>query len=146
MSLADCLENVGAGCGESHAGAGLCEINNCQSNHEGGCGDDLEIDQRLNSHAPYLPERTGARDSHHNGGEYKRRDDRLDQFNENVAQKINRIAPIGPQPSNHATDKQPDHDLYRQRWAIPRPTPRLNSADGHGPSYYHNGRIRTARV
>jgi len=67
MSLADCPEYVVAGCGESYACAGLCEIDNCQSDHERRCGNDLEKDQRLNSHAPHLAKRTGACDSHHNG-------------------------------------------------------------------------------
>src|SRR5262249_42777547 len=67
MSLADCPQNVGVVGGESHASAGLCEIDDCQSDHECRCGNNLEIDQRLNSHAPHLAERTRACDSHHNG-------------------------------------------------------------------------------
>jgi hypothetical protein len=67
MTLLNRFHHVGARCGKNDAYARLREIHNCQSNEERGCGYNLEIDQRLDSHAPHLLKRTGARDSDHDG-------------------------------------------------------------------------------
>ena len=64
----------------------------------------------------------GPGDADYDGGENQRRDDRLDQVNENVTQEINFVPPVGSQPANQRADDKPDHDLRRQRRPIPRPT------------------------
>jgi hypothetical protein len=51
---------------EFHSDARLGEIYNGQSDEQRRCGNDLEIEERLESHAPHLSERTGTRDSHYN--------------------------------------------------------------------------------
>ena len=113
MRLADGFENVGIRGGQSHSSARLCEIDYCQSDDEGCRGYDLEIDQRLYSHPPHFPERTGASDSDDNRQEYQRRDNRFDQVDKDVTQKIDGVSPIGPQPSDQAAHDQSDHDLCR---------------------------------
>jgi hypothetical protein len=81
---------------ESHSDARLGEINHGQSDEQRDCSDDLEIDQCLESHAPDFAQRAGTCDPYDDRRENKRRDDRFDQVNENVAQKIDRVAPIRP--------------------------------------------------
>src|SRR4029077_360958 len=52
--------------------------------------------------------------------ENQRRDDRLDQIDENIAEKIHFVSPVGPKPSDESADDKADHDLGRERWAIPQ--------------------------
>src|SRR4029450_10437088 len=131
MTLLDCLNYVGAGSGESYAYARLREIDYSEANEQRCCSDDLEIDERFHAHPSYLSQRTCACDSNHDGREHQGRDDGFDQVNEDVAQKINRVPPIGSQPADHTADNQPDHDLQRQRGPIPRPAYAPSNSRGH---------------
>ena len=97
----------------------LGQVNHCQSDEERGRRRDLEIDDRFQAHPPDFAQVAGSGDADHDGREDKRRDDRLDQVKENVPEKIDRVAPVGPEPADESADDQPDHDLGRQRWAIP---------------------------
>ena len=62
---------------------------------------------------PTFRQRAAAGDPDDDGRENQRRDDRFDQVKEDVAQKINRVPPIRPEPADHAADDQADHDLPR---------------------------------
>jgi len=106
MTLFDCFNYVGVGGGESYAYARFREIDYRQSNKERRSRDELEIDERFRAHSSHFSQRSCACNSDHDGREHKRGDDGFDQINENVAQKINRIPPIWPQPPDH-TPQQP---------------------------------------
>src|ERR1044072_2928357 len=93
MTVLDCLNYVGAGGGESHARARLCEIDYRQSNKECRSRDDLEIDERLRAHSSHFSQSSCTCNPDHDGREHQRRDDGFYQVNENVAQKINGISP-----------------------------------------------------
>ena len=67
MRLLDRFDNGCVCCIESHPDARFGEIHDRQADEQRGRGDDLEIDQRLNSHAPDLLQGTGTRDSDHDG-------------------------------------------------------------------------------
>src|SRR6266550_2241424 len=75
--------------------------------------------------------RTRAGDSDHDGREHEWRDYGFDQIDKDVAQKINRVPPIGSQPADYSAGHQADHDLHRQRGAIPYPAYRLRNPGGH---------------
>src|SRR5207249_7124637 len=104
MALSDCLNDVGIASVESYADARFCEIDYSQSNEQRCCSDDLEIDERFHAHPSYFSQCTCTCDSNHDGREHQRRDDGFDQVNEDVAQKINRVSPIGPEPPNRTAD------------------------------------------
>src|SRR5262249_19873678 len=125
MTMLDRLNNVRVGGGESYAYARLREIDYSQANEQRCGSDDLEIDERFHAHPSYFAQRTCACDSNHDCREHQRRYDRFDQVNKDVAQEINGVPPIGPQPSDHAADNQADHDLHRQRGPIPWPAHQL---------------------
>ena len=120
MALANRLGNVDVLRRERNAGAGFGEIDHRQSNKKSRGGSDLEKDERFESHAANFFQRARARDAYDDGRENQRRDDRLDQINENVAEKINFVSPFGFQPSDHGADHEADHDLSRQRIPICR--------------------------
>src|SRR3984893_14473248 len=121
VALPDRFDDVDVAGRESNAHSRFREINHCQSDEEcGGCNE-LKIDQRFHSHTSDFSQRTRPGDSRANGRENKRRYDRLDEVNENIAQKINFVSPIRPQPTNRHADDEPNHDLHRERWAVPRP-------------------------
>src|SRR2546423_5882534 len=113
MTLLNGFDGVDVRGGESHARPGLGEIDYSQPNEQRCRGDDLEIDQRFDSHAPHFPKRACASDTNYNCREHERRDDGFDQVNEDVAQKINCVPPIGSEPADHTADNQPYHDLRR---------------------------------
>ena len=119
LGLPDHFDDVDVTGRESHAGARLRKIHNRQSDEKCRGRDDLEINERFDSHSADLFQGAPARDADDDGRENQRRDDRLDQVNEDVAEKINFVAPAGLQPSDQRADNQADHDLGRQRWAIP---------------------------
>src|SRR5260370_16382312 len=121
MALLDRLDDVDVAGRESYASSGLSEIHNRKSDEQRRGGDDLEINQRFDSHPSDLFQCAGTGDADHDGGDNQRRDDRLDQLDENVAQEITFVAPIGLQPSDQCADDQANHDLRRQRWTVPRP-------------------------
>ena len=100
MRLSDRFDDVDVAGSERYADAWPGEIDDRQSNEKRRGGDDLEINQRFDSHASDFSKRAGAGDSDDNGRENQRRDDRLDQVDENVAQEINLVSPIGSQPAN----------------------------------------------
>ena len=101
MTLANRLDDVGVARGQSYARARLHEIDHSQPDDQR-CGrDNFKIDQRFDAHATDLAQCTGAGDTDNDRGEDEGRDDRLDQVDKDVAQKINRVPPIGPHPANH---------------------------------------------
>ena len=52
MTLTDCFCHVGVAGHERHAYTRLCEIHDDQPDGERGGGDDLEVNDRFNTHAP----------------------------------------------------------------------------------------------
>ena len=112
MTLLDRLDYVATARREHYADTRLGEINDGQPDEERGGRYYLEINQCFNAHATDFSQRAGTSDSDDNGRENKRRDDRFDQVNEDVAQKINFVSPFGGQPADHAANDQPDHDLH----------------------------------
>src|SRR5437867_11302038 len=99
VALLDRLNYVGAGSRESYACPRLCEIDDSQADEQRCCSDDLEIDECFHAHSFYLSQCTCACDSNHDGREHQRCDDGFDQVNEDVAQKINGVPPIGHEPA-----------------------------------------------
>ena len=95
---------------QRHAYSRLGEIDHRQPDDERGRGRDLEIDDRFQTHSPDLFQAAGAGDPDDDGRENQRRDDRLDQVEKNVAQKINRVPPIRSQPANKRANDETDEE------------------------------------
>src|SRR5436309_1997449 len=121
MTLADRFDYVGTRWRESHAYTGLCEIDDRQPDEERRSRYNLEINQRFDAHASDLSQCACAGDSHDDGREDKWGDDRFNEVDEDVAQKINLVSPFGAQPAEYPAHDEPDHDLRRERWPIPWP-------------------------
>ena len=120
LGLPNRVDDVDVAGRQRDARAGFREIDDRQTDEERRRRDDLEKDERFDSDPADFFQRTGAGDSDDDGRENKRRDDRLDQVDENVAEKINFVSPIGPQPTDQCADDETDHDLRGQRRSIPR--------------------------
>ena len=112
--------DIDVSCREGDTSSGFCEVHDHQPDDECSRCDNLEKDQRLQSHASNLFQRAGASDSSDNGGKDKGCDDRLDQVDENVAQKVNPVSPVWSEPADYCARHQADHDLDRERRTIPR--------------------------
>src|SRR5205814_10082512 len=121
MSRADGFNDVGVTGGKSDAAAGLGEVNDGEPDEERGGRDDFEVDERFRAHAPDFFQRAAAGDPDDDGGENQRRDDGLDEVEEDVAQEVNGVPPIGPEIADRAADDEADEDLggegrAAQRW------------------------------
>src|SRR5207253_4624524 len=85
--------------------------------------DDLKIKQSLAAHSSDLLQIAATGDADHQGREDERRDNRLDQIEEDVAEKIDVVAPVITPPaaevSNQTTEYQPDQNLRGQGRPVP---------------------------
>jgi hypothetical protein len=129
MRLRDGLDDVGVRGGEGNADAGPGEVDDGQPDEERRGGDDLEVDERFRAHASDLFQRAAAGDPDDDGGENQRRDDGLDEVQEDVAQEVNGVPPIGPEVANGAADDEADEDLGGKGRTIPGTA--LGGGDGH---------------
>ena len=120
MRLRDLFDDVDVLGRESDARSRFGEVDDRQSDEKRGRGRDFKKDQRFESHPANFFQRTCACDADDDGRENQRRDNGFDQVDENIAEKINFVAPIRPQPSEQCADDKTDHDLRGQRWPIPR--------------------------
>jgi len=113
MRLRNRIDNVVRPGHQPHAHSRFREIHHGEADRQRGGRGDLEVNDRLESHAPNLFQAPRARDSDHDGRENKWCDDRFDQAEKNVAQKVNRVSPIRAQPADESADDQPNEDLDR---------------------------------
>jgi len=98
---------------ERDADAWFHEIHNYQPDESGRCRNDLEIKIALIPIAR-LFERACAGDPSHNRGKNQRCDDRLDEVNENVAEKINFVSQSDASQRDQDADDHIRHDLRRE--------------------------------
>ena len=131
MALPDRLNDLGVRGDKSHANAGLREIDYRQPNEQRSRGGDLEIDECFHTHPPYFSQRACASDSDDDSREHQRCDDGFDQVDKDVAQKIDCVPPIGPEPPDQTAGNESDHNLHCQRGAIPRPARLLRNRRSH---------------
>jgi hypothetical protein len=101
--------------GQRNAHARLGEIHRAEADEERERGDDLEVDQRLHADAADLADVAGAGDADHQRGEDQRRDDRLDQVEEERRQRPHGQAPLRHEVAEQDADDETDEDLRRER-------------------------------
>jgi hypothetical protein len=105
---------------------GLVRLTAPSADEEGERRDDLEIDERLEADPPNLLDRSGAGDPDDEGREEQRRDDHLDQAQEDAAQDANPLDGLllrvrmvdressGSQPPTTDAQREADEDLLGQ--------------------------------
>ena len=59
---------------------------------------------------------------------------------------MDRVSPIRPDPTDQSADNETDHDLHRQRGAVPRSKHSSSAALGHRIVINTNGKFETERV
>ena len=122
MSLRDGVDDFVRPGHQRYANARLGEIDHRQSDDESGRGNDFEVDERLQTHSSDLFQAARAGDTDDDGRENERRDDRLDQVEENVAQEVDSVSPIGAPPADKRSDDETEKNLRGERWSIPGTT------------------------
>ena len=75
-----------------HARAGLHHVGHHQAHHQGQRGEEQKVRHGLAEHAAHGGELRHARDAGHDGQKNHRGDDHLDQLDERVAQRLERLA------------------------------------------------------
>ncbi len=119
MGVRDGVDDVVRPGHQFHAHAGLGEVDHGQTDEKCGRGCDLEVDDRLQPHSTDFFQVPRARDPRDNGRENQWGDDCLDQVEEDIAEEIDLVSPIGPEPADETADDETDQDLDGQRWTIP---------------------------
>ena len=79
---------------------------------------DLEIDQGFDPHPSDLAQFPAAGDPNHQSGKDERTDDRFDQIQKDIAQKIDCVPPLRFEPAKEDTGNQRHHDLRGERGPI----------------------------
>ena len=95
-----------------HADAGLKDIDHDQANDQRNRGEDLEIDERLQSDAADLLHILHAGDAMHDGAEDDRRDEHLDQLDKHVAQRLHGLAKVRVEMAQQDTEHDGGKHLH----------------------------------
>ena len=95
---------------EAHAG--LEPVHHHEADDERERGDDLEVEQRLDAHAPQLLHVLHGGDAVDDGAEDDGRNHHLDQLDEGVAQRLERLAEVRVTPADHDAERDGQEHLH----------------------------------
>ena len=105
-----------------HADAGLERIGQDDADQQGEGGDDLEVDHRLDADPADLLQVAGLRDAQHDDAEHDRGDDHLDQLDEPVAKRLQRLGEIRPYGADDDAQYK-GHDDLEEKGLVERLRP-----------------------
>ncbi len=129
-----------------HAAAGMQEVDRDEAGDQSDGGDDLEVDERLDSHAAHLAQVSHARDADHNGSKDDGRQRHADENDEGVAQRLEADGEAREQRAEDDAEHDPDQDLQPQR---PEQRPRLAGfgiSDGLRSHHVYSASCRMTRI
>ena len=93
---------------------GLDDVGGDQADEQRGRGRDLEPDQGLEPDPAEGLQVTGLGDADDDHAEHERRDHRLDETDETVAERLEGRGRVGPQPSDDDSEHERAGDLREQ--------------------------------
>ena len=108
---------------QDEADTGPEHVHRDEADHQRDGRDDLEVDDRPQPHASDGLDVARARNPRHEGPEDQRRNDHLDQPQEELAERVEVLRPLGMRPADEPAGSDPEDqsndDLLREGHAGP---------------------------